>query len=369
MRTQSQPSSGFVLRDNEFPALVDAHATIFRDTDARNEPTKVHVEVQNQESFLHGIVVKVGATVGLVSGSSSRAGGLTEVSSISANPPQKINEDTATEQALDSPTDEDSDAGNTIRKSINPETHIGLSMDDLITTTPHRSSSARHRSSSLTNSFTDDVLGWSPIEVKRPSSVPARNGNESSDEDEPTANGSENTTMNCTDQAIVEVGSSPTGRASKSRQEIVNQESASVELGDLSPSRLTIYDHPNVNRFLGLDWAFHCAYCRLRVHDLADAPAVVCNGCGPCSSVRYCSAACLLHHAWYHRVECASLSLPFPIDMTTLPRHLIGLLPNIVPIDKEASPERYLQHAFSRHCHWYPVPAFAHRWAMVSTAS
>lgn len=52
-----------------------------------------------------------------------------------------------------------------------------------------------------------------------------------------------------------------------------------------------------------------CCYCRVIAHASPENPVWLCSGCGPMTSVRYCSRECLLADAFEHSTVCVAFYL------------------------------------------------------------
>ncbi|KAI9640086.1 hypothetical protein NHQ30_011488 [Ciborinia camelliae] len=111
---------------------------------------------------------------------------------------------------------------------------------------------------------------------------------------------------------------------------------------------------------------FDCTYCAKSYYASTENPMVLCHGCGPSSSIRYCSIACLLAGSLYHADVCQE-----GVQVSGMPMHnayqirYVGPLATLPSGDPtvEKSTYKYRQKVFSMFCHSGKFPQLLAAWA------
>ena len=93
-----------------------------------------------------------------------------------------------------------------------------------------------------------------------------------------------------------------------------------------------------------------CAYCQYQAPD-QNACTMICNGCGPASTVRYCSLDHLILDSPRHLAVCRTTPLSTRMDPRTLDAHLSECVPHIQDIRGWTTVERTRQLVHSTHQH------------------
>lgn len=130
------------------------------------------------------------------------------------------------------------------------------------------------------------------------------------------------------------------------------------------PKQLSLEDHKDVNITLRQGFIHKCRNCGSKISDipndqLSSNPrevATICNGCGPCSDVRYCNVTCLLADSLDHRQVCRKVPINFPLDLRSVPSDSWKTaMFYIKPVNEGYSAERFRQIAYCAHAGFTPV--------------
>lgn len=110
---------------------------------------------------------------------------------------------------------------------------------------------------------------------------------------------------------------------------------------------------------------YHCTQCSISIVPTIENPMVFCPGCGPNTSYKYCSIACLLVDAYHHAGWCmnypASVRI-FPHNFPPNSPYLYETNPVISEDQTSGSREKFRQRAFSLYCRYGPFPKLSEAW-------
>ena len=108
----------------------------------------------------------------------------------------------------------------------------------------------------------------------------------------------------------------------------------------------------------------NCTYCGYRTDPSIQNRQVICSGCGPTSSIRYCSVACLLVDSLDHSRHCMNYPASDRAAYHNLPStFFVYVLNPIMPgLGYLETPERFRQKAFSMYCSSGSFPKLFRCW-------